>query len=236
VSERERVRVCVRREGRESVCESVCVWERERVSESERESECIHHINTNILSLSLSSKSVNREFLLRVSYLEIYNEVINDLLSLNLEGTNLKIRESLNVLFPQFFLNSSLSPPATKKGVFIPKLKEQIALSPNQVLAIIAAGEAHRHGTSSSSSSSDVFSVMCSSLSLSLCVYSLSLCMSLSSLLSLFSLSLTLSPQSRCHQLQSEQQPLSHSLSHHNREQKKKIRRRRRRRSRRRGR
>jgi centromeric protein E len=36
-----------------------------------------------------------REFLIRVSYMEIYNEEINDLLTL--EGQKLKIRESLDV-------------------------------------------------------------------------------------------------------------------------------------------
>ena len=38
---------------------------------------------------------MQREFLLRVSYLEIYNEVINDLL--RPEGSNLSIREDPKV-------------------------------------------------------------------------------------------------------------------------------------------
>eukprot|EP00005_Dracoamoeba_jomungandri_P004321 CAMPEP_0174259218 /NCGR_PEP_ID=MMETSP0439-20130205/8071_1 /TAXON_ID=0 /ORGANISM="Stereomyxa ramosa, Strain Chinc5" /LENGTH=614 /DNA_ID=CAMNT_0015343021 /DNA_START=392 /DNA_END=2236 /DNA_ORIENTATION=+ len=74
---------------------------------------------------SYIKQTPGREFLLRVSYLEIYNEIINDLLSP--QSTNLKIRESL------------------KDGVFVGNLKEEIVLSPQQVMAIISAGEAHRH-------------------------------------------------------------------------------------------
>ncbi|KAL6078712.1 Kinesin KIN-7D, mitochondrial isoform X1, variant 2 [Balamuthia mandrillaris] len=74
---------------------------------------------------SYIKQTPEREFLLRVSYLEIYNEVINDLLSP--ENGNLKIHES------------------PEKGVFVGGLKEEIVLSPEQVMSIIAAGEAHRH-------------------------------------------------------------------------------------------
>lgn len=70
-------------------------------------------------------QSPEREFLLRVSYFEIYNEVINDLL--DLAGTNLTIREDI------------------KKGVFVESLKEEIVLSPEQVMSLLAAGESHRH-------------------------------------------------------------------------------------------
>jgi centromeric protein E len=66
-----------------------------------------------------------REFLLRVSYFEIYNEVINDLLDPS--GTNLSIRED------------------KRKGVYVEGLKEEIVMSPEQVMSVLAAGEAHRH-------------------------------------------------------------------------------------------
>jgi len=66
-----------------------------------------------------------REFLLRVSYLEIYNEVINDLL--RMEGSNLNIRED------------------KKKGIFVEGLKEEIVVSPEHVMHVINSGEAHRH-------------------------------------------------------------------------------------------
>ncbi|XP_068659259.1 kinesin-like protein KIN-7D, chloroplastic isoform X2 [Aristolochia californica] len=66
----------------------------------------------------------SREFLLRVSYLEIYNEVVNDLL--NPTGQNLRIRED-------------------NQGTFVEGIKEEIVLSPAHALSLIAAGEAHRH-------------------------------------------------------------------------------------------
>lgn len=84
-----------------------------------------------------------REFLLRVSYMEIYNEskciivifavlpvpyifvVINDLLSPGM--MNLRIHEDAS------------------RGIYVGGLKEEIVLSPEHVLSLIAAGEAQRH-------------------------------------------------------------------------------------------
>ncbi|CAN6440063.1 unnamed protein product [Victoria cruziana] len=66
----------------------------------------------------------NREFLLRVSYLEIYNEVINDLLDPT--GQNLKIRED-------------------SQGTYVEGIKEEVVLSPAHALSLIASGEEHRH-------------------------------------------------------------------------------------------
>ncbi|KAJ6685385.1 KINESIN-LIKE PROTEIN KIN-7C MITOCHONDRIAL [Salix purpurea] len=65
-----------------------------------------------------------REFLLRVSYLEIYNEVINDLL--NPTGQNLRIREDV-------------------QGTYVEGTKEEVVLSPAHALSLIASGEEHRH-------------------------------------------------------------------------------------------
>ncbi|XP_057974941.1 kinesin-like protein KIN-7C, mitochondrial [Malania oleifera] len=64
------------------------------------------------------------EFLLRVSYLEIYNEVINDLL--NPTGQNLRIRED-------------------SQGTYVEGIKEEVVLSPAHALSLIASGEEHRH-------------------------------------------------------------------------------------------
>ncbi|KAI5068078.1 hypothetical protein GOP47_0016423 [Adiantum capillus-veneris] len=65
-----------------------------------------------------------REYLLRVSYLEIYNEVINDLL--NPTRQNLRIREDA-------------------QGTYVEGVKEEVVLSPAHALSLIAAGEEHRH-------------------------------------------------------------------------------------------
>ncbi|XP_047270920.1 kinesin-like protein KIN-7C, mitochondrial isoform X1 [Capsicum annuum] len=67
-----------------------------------------------------------REFLLRVSYLEIYNEVINDLLDPT--GQNLRVREDAQV-----------------RGTYVEGIKEEVVLSPAHALSLIASGEEHRH-------------------------------------------------------------------------------------------
>ncbi|KAF2730409.1 kinesin-domain-containing protein [Polyplosphaeria fusca] len=73
-----------------------------------------------------------REFLLRVSYLEIYNERINDLLAGPIQsGLNgqvggqeeIKLRED------------------SKRGVYATPLKEEIVQSPTQLLRVIARGD-----------------------------------------------------------------------------------------------
>ncbi|XP_043691550.1 kinesin-like protein KIN-7K, chloroplastic [Telopea speciosissima] len=75
-------------------------------------------------AFSIIQETPNREFLLRVSYLEIYNEVVNDLL--NPAGQNLRIREDL-------------------QGTFVDGIKEEVVLSPAHALSLIATGEEHRH-------------------------------------------------------------------------------------------
>ncbi|CAN0879142.1 Kinesin-like protein KIN-7K, chloroplastic [Linum grandiflorum] len=73
---------------------------------------------------SIIQETPDREYLLRVSYLEIYNEVVNDLL--NPAGQNLRIREDA-------------------QGTFVEGIKEEVVLSPAHALSLIAAGEEHRH-------------------------------------------------------------------------------------------
>ncbi|KAI0432090.1 kinesin-domain-containing protein [Xylaria sp. FL1042] len=80
----------------------------------------------------------SREFLLRVSYLEIYNEKIHDLLSMptaNATGTaaaqeEIKLRED------------------SKRGVYATPLKEEIVQSPTQLLRVIARGDQARRTAS----------------------------------------------------------------------------------------
>ncbi|KAJ6871998.1 hypothetical protein NC651_031175 [Populus alba x Populus x berolinensis] len=66
-----------------------------------------------------------REFLIRVSYMEIYNEEINDLFAV--ENQKLSIHESL------------------ERGVFVAGLKEEIVSDGEQVLKLIEGGEVNRH-------------------------------------------------------------------------------------------
>ncbi|KAI4733270.1 kinesin-domain-containing protein [Aureobasidium sp. EXF-12298] len=66
-----------------------------------------------------------REFLLRVSYLEIYNEKIYDLLNPD-SNEEIKLRED------------------PRRGVYATPLKEEIVQSPNQLLRVIARGDQQR--------------------------------------------------------------------------------------------
>ncbi|KAD5318168.1 hypothetical protein E3N88_18114 [Mikania micrantha] len=93
---------------------------------------------------SIIQDTPGREFLLRVSYLEIYNEVINDLLDPT--GQNLRIREDA-------------------QGTYVEGIKEEVVLSPGHALSFISAGEEHRHVGSNnfnllSSRSHTIFTLM----------------------------------------------------------------------------
>lgn len=81
---------------------------------------------------SFIRETPQREFLLRVSYLEIYNEKIHDLLSAPAGGAagqgvqqqeEIKLRED------------------SKRGVYATPLKEEIVQSPTQLLRVIARGD-----------------------------------------------------------------------------------------------
>ncbi|KAK6098040.1 hypothetical protein MT418_002108 [Batrachochytrium dendrobatidis] len=71
------------------------------------------------------SKNQDSEFLLRVSYLEIYNEVIRDLLEPG--NINLKIHETIN------------------RDIFVGNLSEHVVSSAVQIKEILAIGEGNRH-------------------------------------------------------------------------------------------
>ncbi|KAE8680030.1 Detected protein of confused Function [Hibiscus syriacus] len=93
---------------------------------------------------SIIQDTPGREFLLRVSYIEIYNEVINDLLDPT--GQNLRVREDA-------------------QGTYIEGIKEEVVLSPGHALSFIASGEEHRHVGSNnfnlfSSRSHTIFTLM----------------------------------------------------------------------------
>ncbi|XP_022766439.1 kinesin-like protein KIN-7N [Durio zibethinus] len=67
----------------------------------------------------------DREFLIRVSYMEIYNEEINDLFSV--ENQKLQIHESL------------------ERGIFVAGLREEIVNNAEQVMKLLESGEVNRH-------------------------------------------------------------------------------------------
>eukprot|EP00762_Andalucia_godoyi_P005586 ANDGO_00512.mRNA.1 Kinesin-like protein KIN-7L len=73
---------------------------------------------------SLAAK-VDREFLVRVSYLEIYNEVVRDLLSP--QSGPLKIHEDVD------------------RGIFVGDLKEEVVMNAEEVLSLMKQGENNRH-------------------------------------------------------------------------------------------
>ncbi|TVU03982.1 hypothetical protein EJB05_50463, partial [Eragrostis curvula] len=70
-------------------------------------------------------ENVDREFLLRMSYMEIYNEEINDLLVP--EHRKLQIHES------------------PERGIYVAGLREEIVTCPEQVMSLMSFGESHRH-------------------------------------------------------------------------------------------
>ncbi|XP_069599769.1 centromere-associated protein E isoform X2 [Ranitomeya imitator] len=69
----------------------------------------------------------NREFLLRVSYMEIYNESVTDLLCDNRKKKPLEVREDFN------------------HTVYVADLTEEVVTIPEQVMQWIKKGEKHRH-------------------------------------------------------------------------------------------
>ncbi|XP_051816800.1 centromere-associated protein E isoform X2 [Acanthochromis polyacanthus] len=68
-----------------------------------------------------------KEFLLRVSYMEIYNETVTDLLVDSWKRKPLEIRETIN------------------KNIYVADLTEELVTSPAQALAWIRKGEKNRH-------------------------------------------------------------------------------------------
>ena len=80
---------------------------------------------------SFIRETPHREFLLRASYLEIYNEEIKDLLAPlppnGAQPEKLKLRED------------------SKRGIYVTPLREEIVQSPMQLLRVISRGDRARH-------------------------------------------------------------------------------------------
>ncbi|CAL1361362.1 unnamed protein product [Linum trigynum] len=90
---------------------------------SEKDPGIIHRAVTDIFD-KIQAVS-DREFLIRVSYMEIYNEEINDLFAV--ENQKLPIHESL------------------ERGIFVAGLREEIVSNAAQVLKLMESGEVNRH-------------------------------------------------------------------------------------------
>lgn len=95
-------------------------------------------------------KDETREYLMRVSFMEIYNEVINDLLA----SPN---RSQPNMTGSSRMVDSNTPPPSAirifeskNEGVVVRGLKEEIVTCPDQVFSLLAAGERRRQTGSTS--------------------------------------------------------------------------------------
>ena len=87
---------------------------------------------------SFIRETPQREFLLRVSYLEIYNEKIHDLLTPSPPATGPGLAQQEEIKLRE----------DGKRGVYATPLKEEIVQSPTQLLRVIARGD-HSRRTSS---------------------------------------------------------------------------------------
>ncbi|KYQ96848.1 kinesin-7 [Tieghemostelium lacteum] len=75
----------------------------------------------------ISESTDQREYVLKVSYLEIYNEEIKDLLSMDHQNKKLKIHEDIY------------------RGIFVGNLKEEIVKSKADILNLMKLGDERRH-------------------------------------------------------------------------------------------
>ncbi|XP_061733136.1 centromere-associated protein E isoform X2 [Nerophis ophidion] len=76
---------------------------------------------------TIKTNCPNKKFLLRVSYMEIYNETVTDLLVDSWKRKPLEVRETIN------------------KNIYVADLTEEVVNSPAQALAWIRKGEKNRH-------------------------------------------------------------------------------------------
>eukprot|EP00978_Attheya_sp_CCMP212_P012803 scaffold31989_cov54-Attheya_sp.AAC.6 len=88
--------------------------------------------------------SKDREFLFRVSYMEIYNEQIFDLLTSPSGGSQKSLNASGNNLGAPLAPTTIRIFESKNEGVIVRGLREEVVTSPEQVFSLIAAGEARR--------------------------------------------------------------------------------------------
>ncbi|KAK2519916.1 hypothetical protein Q9233_011704 [Columba guinea] len=91
----------------------------------------------------------DREFLLRVSYMEIYNETITDLLCDIRKKKPLGIREDVNVsrcCVVEFWSSVKfITAFVLKRNTYVEDLIEEVVVAPEQVMEWIRKGEKNRH-------------------------------------------------------------------------------------------
>ncbi|KAM9956047.1 hypothetical protein ACTFIW_002259 [Dictyostelium discoideum] len=78
---------------------------------------------------SIEDSILEKDYLLKVSYLEIYNEEIKDLLNPTISNNKKKLKIHEDIY----------------KGVVVANLKEEIVISPDQIFALMNFGEERRH-------------------------------------------------------------------------------------------
>eukprot|EP00559_Dactyliosolen_fragilissimus_P000038 CAMPEP_0184873500 /NCGR_PEP_ID=MMETSP0580-20130426/41875_1 /TAXON_ID=1118495 /ORGANISM="Dactyliosolen fragilissimus" /LENGTH=1028 /DNA_ID=CAMNT_0027376411 /DNA_START=133 /DNA_END=3219 /DNA_ORIENTATION=+ len=93
----------------------------------------------------IQEQSDEREYLLRVSFMEIYNESIIDLLQAPSSSIHGPSSMASNSMMMQTTTNSNIRIFESKnEGVIIRGLKEEIVTSPEQIFALLTAGEKRR--------------------------------------------------------------------------------------------
>lgn len=86
-------------------------------------------------------QDTSRTYLLRISYLEIYNETLKDLLSPDASDTPLKIRERSKPAGKPAAGGSSKS----NTMIYVDPLHEEVVAQPTDVFDALDRGEANRH-------------------------------------------------------------------------------------------
>lgn len=100
------------------------------------------HKLTGSFALTAQEQNKDQEFLLRASYLEIYNETLKDLLD---PDTAPKIRQDANVILCLLSDRKQQLTRHRQKRFFVTPLREEVVTSEVQVAALLRRGEANRH-------------------------------------------------------------------------------------------
>ncbi|KAL9537860.1 hypothetical protein MBANPS3_011401 [Mucor bainieri] len=125
----------------------ICVWSNSQWKDlcTEKEPGVIPRAVQDVFSY-IEEDTNGREYLLRVSYMEIYNEKIKDLLCVENTSPEIiedKVRPSGQNAFIAAFAQSDQH--VLQKGVYVRNLKEVIVKTSEEVMNCIREGEGNRH-------------------------------------------------------------------------------------------